>query len=93
MEVENAVSDVVPEYPINAQLGSDLVIKKAMIWITSVMLVKPLVDHACSVDGLLLQPCYHNCRQLPEQLSSAIKLGLATVEWYPVSLGRQLFFA
>ena len=32
MEVENAVSGVIPEYPINAQLGLDLVAEKAMTY-------------------------------------------------------------
>ena len=35
-EVENAISGYVPEYPINARLGSDLVTEKAMTWVTSV---------------------------------------------------------
>ena len=30
MEVENAVSGVIPEYPVNARSGSDLVTEKAM---------------------------------------------------------------
>ena len=32
MEVENAVSGVILEYPINARLGSDLVTEKAMTY-------------------------------------------------------------
>ena len=32
MEVENAVSGVVPEYPISASLGSDLVTEKTMAY-------------------------------------------------------------
>ena len=32
MEVENAVSGVIPKYPINAQLGSNLMTEKAMTY-------------------------------------------------------------
>ena len=32
MEVETAISDVVPEYLINARLGSDLVTENAMTY-------------------------------------------------------------
>ena len=57
MEVANGVSGVILEYPINAQLGSDLVTVK-LPWhmdSISVMLIKPLGDHSVDGDIVILE--------------------------------------
>ena len=52
MEVENAVSGVILEYPRNVRLGSDLVTENAMFYGKHQCRARQTTGgHTCSVDG------------------------------------------